>query len=85
MSGHIADTTVNSVIAELEERWANQDWGCMMGGKMELDLSRTTLEIPELVFREGDEDDCYFRFGDGIRRYQASSLKEATALEQAPQ
>jgi hypothetical protein len=27
-----------------------------MGGRMELDLSRTTVEIPELVHREWNED-----------------------------
>jgi hypothetical protein len=42
MSGDKADTTVNFVIAELEEWWAGQEWGCMMGGKMELDLSNGT-------------------------------------------
>jgi hypothetical protein len=59
----------------------------MMGGMMELDLSRTIVEIPELVFREWnpDSEDCFFRFGDGIRRYQTPTAKEATASEQAPQ
>jgi hypothetical protein len=93
MSGDKDDTTVSLVIAELEEWWAGQEWGCMMGGRMELDLSRTTLEFSDLVFREWDEDsdDCYFRFGDGVRRYQATALKKAavsgkTAVsDEAPQ
>jgi len=78
------DTTVSSVIAELEEWWAGQEWGCMMGGRLELDLSRTYVEIPGLVYREWDEDssDCYFRFGDGIREYAKPAMKEATAVEE---
>ena len=81
MTGYKADTTVNLVIAELEEWWASQEWGCMMGGKMELDLSRTTVEIPELVFREWNEDskDCFFRFSDGIRQYQGTAAEEVAA------
>jgi hypothetical protein len=99
MSGDREDTTANMVIQELEEWWAGQDWGCMMGGRMELDLSRTFVDIPGLVVREWNEDsdDCYFRFGDGIRQYQTptaeeataseevASSEEATALEEAPQ
>lgn len=48
---------------------------------MELDLSRTTVEIPELVFREWNEDskDCFFRFSDGIRQYQGTAAEEAAA------
>jgi hypothetical protein len=87
MCGNRENTTVSLVIAELEDWWACQEWGCMMGGMMELDLSRTIVEIPELVFREWnpDSEDCFFRFGDGIRRYQTPTAKEATASEQAPQ
>lgn len=56
----------------------------MMGGRLELDLSRTYVEIPGLVYREWDEDsgDCYFRFGDGIREYAKPAMKEATAVEE---
>jgi hypothetical protein len=36
-------------------------------------------------FIEWDEDsgNYFFRFGDGIRRYQATALEKATTLEEA--
>jgi hypothetical protein len=74
-------SSVTLVVAELEERWAGQEWGCMMGGRVELDLSRTFIEIPEVGFQEGDEGDCYFQFGDGIRRYQVPAVEVTTAAE----
>jgi hypothetical protein len=79
MVGLKRNVTVNQVIAELEQWWAGQEWGCMMG-KMELDLYQTTLEFPELVYREWDasSDNCYFRFSDGNRQYQTTALEKAT-------
>jgi hypothetical protein len=82
MAGHKTDTTISQVIAELEGWWRGQEWGCMMG-KMELDLSRTTIEIPDLVFREWDtgSDDCYFRFTDCIREYRTTAMEGVTDTE----